>query len=455
MLFILLFCGTFLIVSFLLQHKRTNNKWDLEEATEEMDEWHWPVSSVSWVDQGQYLPLNVSYKLLAGTPPTEQKYLTIGLCSVSRPKDGYLISTLSSVFSHSSATELSAMLVVVLLADFDFKWRKSTVKEIRANFPSQLEQGQLIVVHVPKHFYPPLTGLKRNFNDQPARVTFRSKQNVDYSFLLQYCAGLSLLYLQLEDDVSCSKNFLSAIRGRVQQQEKAGRRSWVTLEFSALGYIGKLYHSEHLPLLARFLFLFYQEMPCDFLFSHFRVLLTQGEAIRFTPSLFQHIGTFSSFQGSFNKLKDVDFEEDLYSNPLADVYTDITVYNDQVAALAWSPGTKTFFWGQSPSAGNHLTVVFKEPVVVTSITVETGSAEGRDRLGSATVELGVQAIEEGTGRTCKEFYIIGSLDGGKMKMTDINKKSVGIATSCLRIRVTASQQEWVIIRKIRITTKEE
>ncbi|KAK6304056.1 hypothetical protein J4Q44_G00265100 [Coregonus suidteri] len=414
-------------------------------------------SSALWVDKGGYLPLNVSYQLLAGTPPTKQKYLTIGLCSVSRPKGTYLISTLSSIFSRSSPAELSSMVVVVLLADFDAQWRETTLGEITATFPSQLEAEQLLVVHAPKQYYPPLTGLKRNYNDNADRVTFRSKQNVDYSFLLQFCAGRSLLYLQLEDDVSCSQNFLSAIRGRVQQQEVVGGVPWATLEFSALGYIGKLYHSEHLPLLSRFLFLFYQEMPCDFLFSHFRVLLTQGEAIRFTPSLFQHMGSYSSFLGTFNKLKDEDFEEDLYTNPPADVYSDIPAYEDHVAAMAWSPGTGTFFWGRSPFSGNHLTVAFKQPAVVTGIIVVTGSAEGRDQLASATVELGLHPVTEktGLGITCQEFYSVGDLQGGKMNMTDIHKKRSGHASSCLKIRVTANQNDWVIIRKIRITTEEE
>ncbi|CAB1335810.1 unnamed protein product [Coregonus sp. 'balchen'] len=74
------------------------------------------------------------------------------------------------------------------------------------------------------------------------------------------------------------------------------------------------------------------------------------------------MGSYSSFLGTFNKLKDEDFEEDLYTNPPADVYSDIP--------------------------GNHLTVAFKQPAVVTGIIVVTGSAEGRDQLASATVELG-------------------------------------------------------------------
>nr|XP_033484937.1 alpha-1,3-mannosyl-glycoprotein 4-beta-N-acetylglucosaminyltransferase C isoform X1 [Epinephelus lanceolatus] len=409
-----------------------------------------PIKKDSWVDQGDYLPLNVSYQLLAGTPPAHQRYLSVGLSSVKRKKGSYLISTLQSLFSQSSPEEHSSMVVVVLLADFDVSWRVSTVKEIKTAFPSELEQGQLLVLHVPQDVYPSVTGLKRNYNDALDRVSFRSKQNLDYSFLVHYSAGLGRYYLQLEDDVFCAKNFLSTIKRHVKEQE-AKKTTWTMLEFSALGYIGKLYKSENLPLLARFLFLFYQEMPCDWLMSHFRVLLTQKEPIIFKPSLFQHMGTFSSFKGTYNKLKDKDFEEDFYSNPSAVVYSNMSTYKEHVPKLAWDAG-EGYFWGRSPESGNHLTVVFRDPTVVTGILVETGSGD-KDLLESAQVEIGHDVITtEKQELCCKEFQSVGTLENGRFEMQEVDKR-YSSASSCLRIKITAGQKDWVIIKKIRITTK--
>lgn len=85
-------------------------------------------------------------------------YLSVGLSSVKRKKGSYLIPTLQSLFSQSSHEERSSMVVVVLLADFDVSWRITTVREIKTAFASELEQGQLVVLHVPQDFYPPLTG---------------------------------------------------------------------------------------------------------------------------------------------------------------------------------------------------------------------------------------------------------------------------------------------------------
>ncbi|CAN9515894.1 unnamed protein product [Ophioblennius macclurei] len=407
------------------------------------------VSKESWVEQGDFLPLNVSYQLLAGAPATQHKYLVIGLCSVKRVKDSYLVTTLQSIFSQSSPEERSSMVVVVLLADFDVNWRVATVKELKNEFPSELEQGQLLVLHVSEQWYPTLTGIKRNYNDPPARVTFRSKQNIDYSFLTNYCSGLGSYYLQLEDDVSCSKNFLTTIKTHIEDKN-VKKINWATLEFSVLGYIGKLYKSAHLPLLSRFLFLFYQEMPCDWLLTLFREVMTQKEQLLFKPSLFQHMGTYSSYRGTYNKLKDKDFEENVYTNPPAKVYSDISVYKDHLPQMAWDAG-ETFFWGHSPVKGNFLTVVLSEPVVVTGILVETGSS-GKDLLESAQVELGHGVVAREEQQSCEVFQPVGDFKGGKFEMQEMDQK-YSSASSCLRILVTAAQNQWLIIGRIRITTK--
>ncbi|XP_015244559.1 PREDICTED: alpha-1,3-mannosyl-glycoprotein 4-beta-N-acetylglucosaminyltransferase C-like [Cyprinodon variegatus] len=401
------------------------------------------VSKDSWVEQGDFLPLNVTYQLLAGAPPNQQRFLTVGLSSVRRKKSSYLVSTLQSLFSQSSPEERSSMVVVVLLADFDVSWISGTLREINSTFPSELDRGQLLLIHVSQEWYPPLTGLKRNYNDAPDRVSFRSKQNVDYSFLIHFSAGLGRYYLQLEDDVLSAQNFLTTIRKRIEEQN-AKKGSWAMLEFSALGYIGKLYRSSDLPLLARFLLLFYQEMPCDWLMTHFRELLTQRQSILFKPSLFQHIGTFSSFQGTYNKLKDKNFEEGVYTNPPAEVFTNISTYQKHLPRLAWEAGEE-FFWGRSPERGDHLTVVFVEPTVVTGILVETGSG-GKDLLDSGQLELGRDVKE----KSCKSFQPIGEFKSGKFEMRGVDKL-LSSASSCLRILVTASQKDWLIVRKIRIT----
>ena len=59
----------------------------------------------------------------------------------------------------------------------------------------------------------------------------------DYAALFAFAAGQSQYYLQLEDDVKCAAGFVTEIRRYIEQQ----RSLWAMLEFSELGFIGKLF----------------------------------------------------------------------------------------------------------------------------------------------------------------------------------------------------------------------
>lgn len=340
------------------------------------------------------------------------------------------------------------MVVVVHLADPDWEWNAQVVANIAKRFAHQILLGRLLIIHAPHEYYPSLEGLKQNFNDAKDRVKFRSKQNVDYAYLMNFAANLSTYYLMIEDDVRCAKNFFSAIRRVVETQKGS---YWVTLEFSKLGYIGKLYHSSDLPQLSQFLLLFYQEMPCDWLLSHFRLLLTQKEVIRFKPSLFQHMGLYSSFRGTANELKDEDFEEDpiLPDNPPADMITDVASFGNYLPKKAYS-NMEQYFWGKAPSAGNSFTIVFKEPACLSRIQIQTGSENHEDYLQAGLVELGTQ--KESDGKGCNMYTPIGPFERGNFNAGDLEDRTA-FASECIRIVVTRDQSQWLIIRSISIWTK--
>uniref|UniRef100_A0AAY4CMG5 Alpha-1,3-mannosyl-glycoprotein 4-beta-N-acetylglucosaminyltransferase C n=1 Tax=Denticeps clupeoides TaxID=299321 RepID=A0AAY4CMG5_9TELE len=393
------------------------------------------------------LPFNLTIQLLAGKPLPYKQYLTVGLSSVKRKKESYLLNTLQSIFSQSSPEELAQIVVVVLLAEFDANWVMETMESISKHFKDQLDQGLMLVIHTPQDQYPPLVGLKRNFNDPPDRVAFRSKQNVDYASLVHFSRNLSDYFIMLEDDVKCSKRFLTTIKKHIHSR---GSSPWVTLEYSKLGYIGKLYHSMDLPLLARFLFLFYQEMPCDFLLSHFRTLLMQDKVIRYQPSLFQHMGTYSSFQGNLNHLKDSDFHESPADNPPADIHTDIIFYQNHRPENAYTQSSD-FFWGKAPTLTNYFLVAFHSPVILSRIVINTGSKEKKDFISSAVVEAGLVSVRTGKGLNCLEFFLLGSFKNGQFEMNDV-QKVVKSPFSCLRIRVTKDHDNWIIIQNIYLWT---
>ncbi|NWI49787.1 MGT4C acetylglucosaminyltransferase, partial [Calyptomena viridis] len=392
---------------------------------------------------------NVSYHLLAGSPSPRKKFLAVGLASVQRPRGFYLPATLQSLFSQSTEEELREMVVVVHLADTDPSWNVRVAVSIAQKFSRHILLGRLLLIHTPHEFYPTLEGLKRNYNDPEERVRFRSKQNVDYAFLLAFAANLSSYYLMIEDDVWCARSFLTAIRKALASQQGS---SWATLEFSKLGYIGKLYRSSDLPRLARFLLLFYQEMPCDWLLVHFRHLLAQKDVIRFKPSLFQHMGLYSSFQGTVNRLEDDDFQADatdLPDNPPASLYTSMSVFENYDPLKAYS-SAEGYFWGKHPAAGSIFCVVFQQPAHITRVRVRTGSSERRgDFLRAGVLELGRGRRDNG--RDCSTYIPVGTFEKGTLDQRGLERGIPG-PVECVRIRVTRDQSEWLIIQSIDIWT---
>ncbi|NXN11432.1 MGT4C acetylglucosaminyltransferase, partial [Indicator maculatus] len=378
-------------------------------------------------------------------------FLAVGLASVRRPRGFYLPATLQSLFQQSTEQELQELVVVVHLADPDPSWNRQVAASIAQRFAQHILLGRLLLIHAPHQFYPTLEGLKRNYNDPEERVRFRSKQNLDYAFLFAFAANLSSYYLMIEDDVRCAKSFLTAIRRAVASREGSG---WATLEFSKLGYIGKLYRSGDLPRLARFLLLFYQEMPCDWLLVHFRLLLTQKEVIRFRPSLFQHRGLYSSFQGTLNRLEDDEFQADaldLPDNPPAALFTSMAVFEHYEPLKAYSTA-EGYFWGKDPAAGSVFSVVFREPVRVSRVRVLTGSAERPgDCLRSGVLELGRR--RQADGRDCAAYTPVGTFQKGTFEGQGL-ERATGGPVECVRIRVTQGQSEWLIIRSVEVWTAE-
>uniref|UniRef100_A0A3P9H0Z2 Mgat4 family member C n=1 Tax=Oryzias latipes TaxID=8090 RepID=A0A3P9H0Z2_ORYLA len=442
----LLFLNLYMEDGYVLE----GNKRQLREASAH------PPSSERYVHTFRDLSnfsgtINVTYRYLAGTPLNRKKYLTIGLASVKRKRGNYLLETIKSIFDQSSYEELKEIVVVVHLADFDLVWCENQVQEITRKFAHHIIAGRLLVIQAPEEYYPSLDGLKRNYNDPEDRVRFRSKQNVDYAFLLNFCTNLSHFYMMLEDDVRCSRNFLTALKKVITSREGT---YWVMLEFSKLGYIGKLYHSRDLPRLAHFLLMFYQEMPCDWLLIHFRGLLAQKDVIRFKPSLFQHMGYYSSYKGAENKLKDDDFEEDsidIPDNPPASLYTNINVFENYDATKAYST-VDEYFWGKPPSTGDFFVIVFNKPIKISKIRIATGSDDRQnDLLHHGVLEVGEKLVGTKKGKQCSSFITLGEFKKGKIEVQDVDHK-IAFDIECVRIVVTGNQKEWLIIRSISLWT---
>ncbi|KAM5237799.1 alpha-1,3-mannosyl-glycoprotein 4-beta-N-acetylglucosaminyltransferase C-like [Ctenodactylus gundi] len=390
---------------------------------------------------------NVNSQILIGVPPTEKKLLTVGISSVQHPQRSYLLEALQSLFSASSSTEQKHFIVLVQLADPSPTWLNQMTSTISTLFKPYIQARQLVVTHTPLESYLLWKNLKK-FNDVPANVAFHAKQNMDYAFLMNSATNYSDYFLMIEDNVKCVPGFVTQIVTILSAWE---RKFWVTLEFSPLGFTGKLFHSRDLPYLVRFLLLFYQEMSCDHLLSHFRDILMQQKPIHFSPSLCQHIGNDSSSGAKISSPQELEENNSgSPSNPAATLYTNLNVMSDSALTNAYSLD-KNYFYVKEAKAGSYLTVVLHIPATVFRIQVLTGSEQKeKNRLEEGQVELGYDTTNRVN--DCDDYILLGMLLNGTLDTQVLSEES-GKKVKCVRLLVTATPPSGLIVRHINLWIK--
>jgi hypothetical protein len=169
-----------------------------------------------------------------------------------------------------------------------------------------VDSGFIQIVHPPHVAYPNFQLLERRFNDNKERVAWRSKQNLDFSYLMTYSQPMSKYYLQLEDDVKATENYICKLKDFITLNE---RETWLFLRLSTLGFIGLLFRNSDLPKVSEFLLVLFDEKPCDLLINDLRVIKGQIKDLVISPSLFQHMGLVSSLENKVQRLKDKTFQD--------------------------------------------------------------------------------------------------------------------------------------------------
>uniref|UniRef100_A0A914S0F7 MGAT4 conserved region domain-containing protein n=1 Tax=Parascaris equorum TaxID=6256 RepID=A0A914S0F7_PAREQ len=174
---------------------------------------------------------------------------------------------------------------------FQFSYLLPTLQSLISGMNAEERASTLLVVIVPpREWYPPdLRSIPATFDDSPERMYWRTKQNLDYIFLMLYCQRRGISFVSRIHDFTAQRPIES---------------QWFMLEFSTLGFIGKLFRSSDLPLLAQFIALFHREKPVDWLLDLLFVNrychpekspkqcseITKQYRVRSRPSLFQHVG---------------------------------------------------------------------------------------------------------------------------------------------------------------------
>ncbi|NXF85370.1 MGT4B acetylglucosaminyltransferase, partial [Eubucco bourcierii] len=326
--------------------------------------------------------------------------LVMGIPTVKRQKQHYLLNTLYSLLYDLSEELQSDFLIIILVAEVSLHVKVQNAESVKSSFPREVQSGILEVISPPASYYPDLSNLKKTFGDSEERVRWRTKQNLDYSFLMLYAQPKGTFYLQLEDDIIAKPGYIESIKTFAFEQSQ----EWMILEFSQLGFIGKLFKSKELPLIVEFFLMFYKDKPVDWLIDHLlwvKVCNPEKDAnhcekekaklrIRAKPSLFQHVGTHSSLPGKIQNLKDKDFGINVlhraHNNPPAKVDTSLKTYQEYTLEKVYQG--KDCFWASAPVAGDWISFTFLNPIKVEKYIFRSGNMEHPgDKLFNTTVEV--------------------------------------------------------------------
>ncbi len=125
--------------------------------------------------------------------------------------------------------------IIDLKTDLDYVIK--TAGELEAQFSEHIDSGLLEIIAPPASYYPNSTTIRQTLGDSLERVRWRSKQNLDFAYLMMYSQPKGTYYVQLEDDILTKPSYLSkmkefAIKSSIQRKE------WLILDFCVLGFIG-------------------------------------------------------------------------------------------------------------------------------------------------------------------------------------------------------------------------
>ncbi|WAR00110.1 MGT4B-like protein [Mya arenaria] len=381
--------------------------------------------------------------------------LVLGIPTIRREKVSYLTQTVSSLITGMTKEEQQMCLIIVFVAE---PWDKAYAEEVgdslKKDFSDSMASGLLEVISPPSEYYPDLDNLKLTFGDTKERVKWRTKQNLDFTFLMLYARTRGFYYVQLEDDVVAKPGYFSIMKTYADQQKN---NDWILLEFSALGFIGKLFKSSQIPVIVEFFLMFHRDKPIDWLLDHFlsvkvcspekdkkhcqRMIMEVRK--RFKPSLFQHVGTQSSLKGKTQKLKDRDFgKQAIYRahvNPSALVYTNIKAYQKYLCKKAYIG--EDIFWGLTPVKGDHFEIQFDVAVELESFLFRSGNEQHKeDKFMDTNVEVYVEGTPEDTYKKVGEFDADGIANGTIPPQTGKVKK--------LRLKVQRDLENWVVLSEV-------
>lgn len=122
--------------------------------------------------------------------------IVMGIPTVKREVKSYLIETLHSLIDNLYPEEKLDCVIVVFIGETDLDYVHSVIANLEKEFSKEISSGLLEIISPPESYYPDLTNLKETFGDSKERIRWRTKQNLDYCFLMMYAQEKGIYYIQ-------------------------------------------------------------------------------------------------------------------------------------------------------------------------------------------------------------------------------------------------------------------
>ncbi|XP_055637987.1 alpha-1,3-mannosyl-glycoprotein 4-beta-N-acetylglucosaminyltransferase B [Toxorhynchites rutilus septentrionalis] len=396
--------------------------------------------------------------------------VVLGIPTVKRDKQSYLVETVDNLIANMDDDEQNETMIVIFIGESDLDYVTQVANSINLRFPTFIESGFIEIISPAASYYPDMSKLRQTLNDSLERVKWRSKQNLDFAYLMAYTQPKGAFYVQLEDDILTKKGFISIMKNfALKKTAKKEQSQWFVLDFCQLGFIGKMFKSADLPWLITFFQMFFNDKPVDWLLYHLiytKICSVEKDAktckqemsklwIHYKPSLFQHIGTTSSLKGKVQKLKDKQFGKIPtfypHNNPPALVKTGIQHYRTYTIQKAYTG--ESFFWGLMPQPGDLIEFKFKQPVTLKRYLFRSGNFEQpSDRFYNTTIEVLPFNLPEDSplwssyNTTSDGFLVLGTFNDFGIADGVVDAKIGDLKE--LRLHVYSDSQNWVILREI-------
>ncbi|XP_059087037.1 alpha-1,3-mannosyl-glycoprotein 4-beta-N-acetylglucosaminyltransferase A-like [Tigriopus californicus] len=416
-------------------------------------------------------PVSLSPAFKLAKQANRKVSMVIGIPTVKRTHQSYLQVTLKSVIDNMEEDEMNDCLIIVFVAETDVEFVAKVVSDIKNDFGVHVDSGLVEVISPPAEYYPDFSTLRQTLGDDLERVQWRSKQNLDYAFLMMYAHWRGNFYVQLEDDVLTKPGFFTIMKN-FALDKSAAKDPWFLIDYCQLGFIGKLFKASDLPMLIQFFLMFYNDKPVDWLLENvLQTMVCKLDQdykkcrkeknklwLHYKPSLFQHIGTHSSLKGKVQKLKDKQFGKIAmfvpHFNPPARVQTAIKHYKSYSITRAYQG--ETFYWGLVPQEGDTILFYLTPPTPLTEFKFISGNAEHpSDRFLNTDIEIFISEDENsrvpGTfSRTSDGYATVGKFDANGVAAGKLDPTWGPI--SHLRISIHSSSDNWVILSEIHLKT---